>query len=190
MQARVRSGDLPNPDSDIAANMYEHAVSYLEAHDYRQYEISNWAEKRHYHECKHNIQYWRNLPYIGIGAGAHSWYKQYRYSNIKSPYGYIDRINTNINTHHKCPGTTAMIQSQYIDKTTEMNETMMLGMRLVRDGVSHNTFENRFGVALSNQYKDILKQLSAKGLIHNNINGVNLTAAGQLLANRVFSEFV
>ena len=190
MQAKVRSGDLPNPDSDIAANMYEHAANYLEASGYRQYEISNWSEKGHYHECKHNIQYWRNLPHIGIGAGAHSWYKQYRYSNTKSPYGYIDRFNTSINTSHKSPGTNATIQSQYIDKTTEMNETMMLGMRLVRDGVSHRTFQNRFGIALSHQYKDILKQLSTKGLIHNNMKSVNLTPTGRLLANRVFSEFV
>ncbi len=194
MQARVRSGQLPNPNSDIAANMYDHATSYLETYGYRQYEISNWAKRNRYHECKHNLQYWQNLPYIGIGAGAHSWYKQHRYSNTKSPYGYINRLipstNTNTNTGNKYPGSTAMIQSEYIDKTTEMHETMMLGMQLVSDGVNHSAFRSRFGIALSDQYKDVLNQLSLQGLIHNDINNVRLTAAGRLLANRVFSEFV
>ena len=192
MQAQVSSGQLPKPKSDTVANMYEHAASYLDMHNYRQYEISNWAKTHDYMECRHNLQYWRNQPYIGIGAGAHSWYKQHRYSNTKSPYGYIDRLLSidNKEISHNRPGSTAMIQSKYIDKTTEMNETMMLCMRLILDGVSHNTFYNRFNIVLADQYEAILNHLSMQGLITIGASNVCLTPSGRLLANRVFSEFI
>ncbi len=192
MQAKVSSGYLPKPKSDTAANMYEYATSYLDTYKYKQYEISNWAKTNDYIECRHNLQYWRNQPYIGIGAGAHSWYKQHRYSNTKSPYGYIDRL---LSTNNKkiadnFPGSTAMTQSTYIDKTTEMNETMMLGMQLILDGVSHSTFYNRFNIVLADQYEAILNHLSMQGLITIGTTNVRLTPSGRLLANRVFSEFI
>jgi oxygen-independent coproporphyrinogen-3 oxidase len=193
MLDRVRSGAVPRPDPDITANMFEHADTFLQSHNYSQYEISSWSITSDYSECRHNLQYWRNLPYIGIGAGAHSWYKQYRYTNTRSPYGYITQLNSNKSSKDQntnSPGTPAMINSNFIDKITEMNETMMLGLRLLTHGVSHNEFQRRFGINLTNHFRATLPQLVSKGLIHNDNKGVRLTSPGRLLANRVFSEFV
>lgn len=192
MFARVLSGTITDPDTDITANMYEHAESFLALHNYTQYEVCNWTESARYHECQHNLQYWHNLPYIGLGAGAHSWYRQHRYTNIKSPYEYIERINSDpdkqpLATH---PGSQATIQSTLIDETTEMNETMMLGLRLLVNGVNHKDFQKRFGTNLEHKYESTLSDLAAKGLIHMDRNNVRLTNSGRLLANRVFSEFV
>lgn len=192
MFARVQSGAITDPDTDIAANMYEHAETFLAQHNYTQYEVCNWTESSRYHECQHNLHYWQNLPYIGLGAGAHSWYSQHRYTNIKSPYKYIELINSDpakqpLDTH---PGSRATIQSKLIDKTTEMNETMMLGLRLLVNGVNHKDFQKRFGTKLEHKYESTLSHLTAKGLIHLDRTNVRLTNSGRLLANRVFSEFV
>ena len=62
-------GLIPEPDPDRAADMYELATEMLAQAGYAQYEISNWARENH--ECRHNVQYWRNQPYLGLGAGAH-----------------------------------------------------------------------------------------------------------------------
>ncbi|HCU81230.1 MAG: coproporphyrinogen III oxidase [Chloroflexi bacterium] len=192
MFSRVDSGYLPHPNSDITANMYKYADTFLKSHNYTQYEISNWSITSNYSECRHNLQYWQNLPYIGIGAGSHSWYKQHRYTNTKSPYEYIKLLNLNVSAKENrvdYPGTPAMIQSTLIDTDTEMNETMMLGLHLLASGVRHNEFQSRFGVNPKNHYKAILSQLVSQGLLHNDHNGIRLTSSGRLLANRVFSEF-
>ena len=71
-----------------------------------------------------------------------------------------------------------------------MNETMMLGLRLLVNGVNHKDFQKRFGTNLEHKYESTLSDLAAKGLIHMDRNNVRLTNSGRLLANRVFSEFV
>ena len=192
MLARASSGTIPTPDQDTVTNMYEHAETFLALHNYTQYEVCNWTKTSNYHECQHNLQYWLNLPYIGIGAGAHSWYKQHRYTNTKLPYHYIQRINSNPDKHPLAthPGTQATIQSTLIDDETEMNETMMLGLHLLVNGVSYRDFEKRFGTKLEHQYKRTLSHLEDKGLIQIGSTNVRLTSSGRLLANRVFSEFV
>ncbi len=85
-------GLLPLPDPDLAADMYEWLSETLEANDYVQYEISNWAKPEH--ECKHNLQYWRGLPYLAFGAGAHGYADGYRYSNVLRIKTYIERLTT------------------------------------------------------------------------------------------------
>ena len=82
-------GLLPLPDPDLAAEMYEWASDEFELTGYLQYEISNWAKPNR--ECIHNLQYWRGLPYLGLGAGAHGYAKGYRYSNVLRIKTYIER---------------------------------------------------------------------------------------------------
>ena len=77
-------------DDDLAADMYELAQERLRAAGYGHYEISNWA--RPGHECAHNLTYWRNLPYIGLGAGAHSWYAGHRFAEARPIREYIARV--------------------------------------------------------------------------------------------------
>ena len=70
--------------------MYEWASDTFETAGYHQYEISNWAKENH--QCRHNLQYWRGLPYLGLGAGAHGYANGYRYSNVLRIKTYIDRF--------------------------------------------------------------------------------------------------
>ncbi len=97
----VKTGLLPLPDPDLAADMYEWASDVFESAGYSQYEISNWAKPNH--ECVHNLQYWRGLPYLGLGAGAHGYANNYRYSNVLRIKAHIDRLklldspSTNLN---------------------------------------------------------------------------------------------
>ena len=98
-------GLLPLPDPDLAAEMYEWVSETLEANGYIQYEISNWARNINIFPssphpltpnlaCRHNLQYWRCLPYLAFGAGAHGYANGYRYSNVLRIKTYIDRLSS------------------------------------------------------------------------------------------------
>ncbi|MFN8560624.1 MAG: hypothetical protein U0703_03090 [Anaerolineae bacterium] len=87
----VERGRLPEPDDDLAADMYELASDLLGADGFEQYEISNWA--RPGHQCRHNLQYWHNDPYVGVGPGAHGWAGGVRYATVLSPQRYIKLMN-------------------------------------------------------------------------------------------------
>jgi len=92
IQRKVKAGVFPEPDQDDLADMYELASERLTAAGYNQYEISNWARKDkngEFYPCMHNMQYWRNLPYLGLGAGAHGSINHKRTSNVLEPAEYI-----------------------------------------------------------------------------------------------------
>lgn len=89
---RVIRRELPAPDPDLAADMYDLASELLAAAGYQQYEISNWS--RPGYACVHNLAYWRNQPYLGLGAGAHSSTGEQRWWNVYSVPGYLDAMQT------------------------------------------------------------------------------------------------
>ncbi len=91
MEHSVSQGTLPTPDPDLAADMYALAEQYLGALRYRHYEISNWAADGKL--GLHNIVYWRNEPYLGVGPGAHSSLARHRFSNLKPPREYVKRLH-------------------------------------------------------------------------------------------------
>ena len=90
MQRWLHNGTIMAPDPDTAADQYEAACHALAAAGYGHYEISNWA--RPGRECRHNVVYWRNEPYLGLGAGAHGMAGGYRYQVVRQPRTYIKRI--------------------------------------------------------------------------------------------------
>lgn len=207
MRSWVYRGRLPLPDPDLAADMYEWASETLEAHGYVQYEISNWARDTvignqwpmnralltdHWslpsYACRHNLQYWRNLPYLGFGAGAHGCAGGYRYSNVLAPAAYIERIERG--GHAAFPFSPAVAQTTPVTPDDAMGETMMLGMRLVGEGVASREFASRFGVSLAGKYRRELSRLQQLQLIEWDGERARLTRAGRLLGNRVFREFV
>ncbi|MBI2762079.1 MAG: radical SAM family heme chaperone HemW [Chloroflexi bacterium] len=87
---RVSKGQAPEPDPDLQADMYELAQERLAAAGYEQYEISNWAKPGR--ECRHNLVYWRDGEWLGLGAGAHSHIDDVRFAVMNSPAGYIRRL--------------------------------------------------------------------------------------------------
>ena len=174
----VRRGQAPLPDDDLAADMVLWADEALAAQGLARYEISNWA--RPGLKCRHNLIYWRNAPYLGVGAGAHSSLEGRRFWNVAHPREYVQRIEA---------GQAPVAGSEDIGRELEMGETMMLGLRLT-EGVNWTTFEARFGVAMTGVYSRQLEALQEHGLIQVDEIGVRLTQRGWLLGNQVFAEFL
>jgi oxygen-independent coproporphyrinogen-3 oxidase len=186
---RVGRGDLRAVSESTAASMYELSEAMLAAAGYAQYEISNWARYTQAEDagtalpalaCKHNLKYWRNEQYLGLGAAAHSYDGQRRYANVTRPDDYIGRM--------LC-GVDAVDQVEETDVTRRMGETMMLGLRL-NAGVSWGAFEQRFGVSLRQVYGKEVRELEAQGLLQVDEQGMRLSPRGRLLGNRVFCAFL
>ena len=91
MEHSVEVGKLPSPDPDLAADMYAMAEEAFDDLGYRHYEISNWAIEGK--ESRHNLVYWRNEPYLGVGPGAHSYLHNHRFANLKPPREYVKRLS-------------------------------------------------------------------------------------------------
>ena len=187
-------GLLPPLDSDLAADMYEWASERLESVGYQQYEISNWAKTGLAGQptaCLHNLHYWRSLPYIGLGAGAHGFAAGYRTANVLAPAAYINRLKAGGDFRFHRTAATATIEK--IDARRAMGETMMMGLRLVGEGVSRQGFAQKFGEELDEVYGQQIERLQALGLLES-VNGaqhaIRLTKRGRLLGNQVFIEFI
>jgi len=182
-------GLLPLLDSDLAADMYEWASYKLEAAGYQQYEISNWAKTGA--ACKHNLQYWRTWPYLGLGAGAHGFADGFRTSNVLAPAAYIQRFKQG--GIFQFPRTAATATIEKIDEQRAMGEVMMMGLRLVKEGVARQSFSDRFRRGLDEVYGHQIEKLQNLGLlesVNGDQNAIRLTQRGRLLGNQVFIEFI
>ncbi len=178
LAARLACGELPPLDDDLAADMYLLAEEMLEAAGYLHYEISNWAKAGQW--CKHNLKYWRNEPYLGFGAGAHSCFGGKRWANVIGPEEYLARL---------AEGQSPIANTEEIDRGLEMAETMILGLRLL-EGMSFDDFRRRFDCDLEAVYGEALAELQEIGLLENDGSGVRLTGRGRLLGNEVFEKFL
>ncbi len=194
----VEAGDLPKPDPDLMADMYAAASEDLHAAGFWQYEISNWAlgdvpppelwslppdgtsESIGAWICQHNLAYWRNTPWLGVGAGAHSWLMGHRWYNILHPRNYIQAVHR---------GKIPRAESEAITPDLEQAETMMMGLRLA-EGVSETSFQARFNSSLALQYGDTLATLRTIGLLTQDNGRVRLSTQGRLLGNQVFGAFL
>ncbi|UYN91151.1 MAG: radical SAM family heme chaperone HemW [Anaerolineales bacterium] len=190
-------GLLALPDGDAAAEMYELADSMLGGAGFVQYEISNWAKPGADGQplaCRHNLQYWRNLPYAGLGAGAHGFLAGDRTANVLAPAAYIKRMREAVQAGGakaaQLPRTPATASAEPVDAQREMGETMMMGLRLVREGVSQAGFAERFGSTLEQAYGRSIRALQQRGLLEIAAGALRLTQQGRLLGNQVFMEFV
>lgn len=214
-------GLLPLPDPDLAAEMYEWLDERLSISGYAQYEISNWAKTnaeytminadsslltpRSSFQCRHNLQYWRNLPYLGLGAGAHGYANGIRYSNVLRIKTYIERLETKERrTPDKgslltddCslmtdnwPLSPAAVNHHRNTPREDMDETMMTGLRLTVEGVSAQTFRERFGAELTDIYGEKIEHLIHLNLLEWSEHRLRLTRRGRLLGNQVFMQFI
>jgi oxygen-independent coproporphyrinogen III oxidase len=194
MQHQVLSGLLPQPDPDLSADMYEYACIRLEQAGYIQYEISNWsrpAAEGGSLVCLHNLQYWRNLPYLGLGAGAHGFANGYRTANVLSPATYIRRCLEG--KGGPFPSSPATLDCVPVERDAEIAETMMMGLRLVQEGVSRKDFLDRFGESLLERFGRQIDRLFNLGLVEwggRDMDILRLTKKGRLLGNQVFVEFI
>lgn len=193
-------GLLPTPDPDAAADMYEWAEEALAVAGYEHYEISNWAKPGR--ECRHNLHYWRNQPYLGFGAGAHGWAAGVRYSNVLRINHFIERMSSPI-SQLPFPLSQATIAHHRLSQPEEMQETMMVGLRLTQEGILEATFRERFGRELRDVFGIEVDELERLGLLEwvgnrqvSSISKISatpclrLTKRGRLLGNQVFMRFV
>lgn len=187
MKAWVDNGKVPTPDDDLAADMYEMASDVLEAAGYEQYEISNWAKPGY--ECRHNLQYWRNLPYPGLGPGAHGLADGVRYSTILSPQRYI-RALRQVEGSFEFPRTPALDQLTALNRDAEIADTLLMGLRLTKEGINRQAFANRFGIELVELHRPLLDKFAGYGLLDIDEQRVRITRQGRLLSNMIFRELV
>jgi oxygen-independent coproporphyrinogen-3 oxidase len=197
LQRQVAQGVVPVPDDDLAAEMYEATINTLGAAGYCHYEISNWARSGAEADWEsprlasaHNLIYWRNQPYLGVGAGAYGTVDGHRWANLKRPQDYIERIEWGGGRGAARDERTY----EKIGRETAISEQLMLGLRLVREGVSAAEFAGRFGFELESQFGEAITW----GQHHNLLEWVGtgsdcrlrLTRAGCTLANQVILNFL
>ncbi len=176
-------GLLPLPDPDLAADMYEWLSETLDANGYVNYEISNWAKQVESRKskvnpstfdlqpltptfaCKHNLQYWRSLPYLAFGAGAHGYADGYRYSNTLRIKTYIERLANSPVSNLAFPLSLATVNQHKQTQKDDMSEFMMTGLRLTQEGVSSDEFQIRFGIPMQDVFGNEINELLKMGLI-------------------------
>lgn len=181
-------GLLDLPDDDRAADMVEQAMEMLAREGYLHYEISNWARSAQL-SSRHNLQYWRNRPYLGLGAGAHGYCLGQRTANVRAIPEYIRRVRGG-----PASGFPAAETVTPVNREDEIKETMMVGLRLVEEGVGEADFRYRFGIELDQHYRKPIERFLQIGLLQWSGDApqrrLHLTKRGVLLGNRVFAEFV
>jgi oxygen-independent coproporphyrinogen-3 oxidase len=183
----VEDGFLPVPDDDLAADMYDLATEMLGAAGYEQYEISNWSQPGY--ACRHNLQYWYNLPYVGLGPGAHGFAGGVRYSTVLLPQKYI-RLIQDSDESYTFPYTPATAEAVVVDRANEIAETLIMGLRLTREGIRRATFARRFGVDVLELHGATFHKYENYGLLYIDNDVVRLTQKGRLLSNVIFRELV
>jgi len=206
----VEKGLVALPDDDLVADMFEVTLRTLAALGYEYYEISSWAlgEAR---ESRHNKVYWRGEDYLGFGAGAVGKVGSLRWRNTEFVSEYIRKTRANARSQYGgSEGTGKMNLDEFAKNATyfspavteietlsneeQMNEMMMLGLRMTREGVSERAFYERFAVKLEERYSQQISKLIKLGLVEwvecQNARHLRLTQNGYLLGNRVFQEFV
>ncbi|NUK30876.1 oxygen-independent coproporphyrinogen III oxidase [Parageobacillus sp. VR-IP] len=173
-----RKGTLLLPSEEEEAEMYEEAMRQMELHGYQQYEISNYA--RPGFQSRHNLTYWNNEEYYGIGAGAHSYVNGVRRVNIGPIKQYIAKVQETGLPYREVHRVTWMEQ---------MEEEMFLGLRKT-EGVSKRRFSEKFGRDMHDVFGAAIRAERQKGLLEETDTHVRLTRRGRLLGNEVFQAFL
>ena len=209
MERDAAAGRIPTPDGDLAADMYLAAEVKTAGAGLRHYEISNWAIPGR--ESRHNLLYWRNRPFLGVGPGAHSYLEGHRFHNIRSPREYVRKLTSgeapisppsfprrrepipgNVHSSESGAGPFGSIPvveaAEPVDRRLEMAETMMMGLRL-DTGVDASQFTARFGEPPAYVYGELIDDLADDGLLETADGSFVLTPRGRLLGNEVFSRF-
>ncbi|MFC0188126.1 radical SAM family heme chaperone HemW [Fictibacillus aquaticus] len=175
---RSQKGDLKLPPQELEAEMFEYLMTELERNGYHQYEISNFAKPGY--ESLHNLQYWDNNEYYGIGAGAHSYMNGVRRVNAGPLKKYMNLVQEN-----GFPYT----EENKLTEAERMEEELFMGLRK-RKGISSRTFEARYGKPLCDVFGRQIEMLIDRGLLEKDGDWIRLTHSGILLGNEVFSEFI
>ncbi len=166
------------PDEDTERRMYERTEEVLGAAGYVRYEISNYAKPGR--ECRHNLCYWERTPYLGFGLGAASLFEECRFARERELPVYKKKLSK---------GQSTRIEEEYLDKQTQMEEYMFLGLRKIQ-GVSMRQFEKQYGSTMMEIYGKVIEKYLALGMLQINGDMLSLTPEGINVSNVIFSEFL
>jgi oxygen-independent coproporphyrinogen-3 oxidase len=176
LAAAVAAGRVHVPGPDDVADQYEAASDLLASQGFEQYELSNWA--RPGHQSRHNRTYWEYGEYLGLGAGAHSFFEDERLENIAHPRDYIRAASQG-------RGATA---SRYApDKTTAIIDWLALRLRLL-EGFHRDEFRANFGIDLDAVAPDPLAAAITAGILEYAGGIVRLSSRGRLLHGEVVAR--
>ncbi len=174
----VRSNRLSMPGEEDVLAMLSLAVEKTAAAGLQRYEIANYA--RPGHECRHNLNYWRNGSYLGLGAAAVSCLSGRRLSSVADIELFCSRLEA---------GDDAWEHEERLDREAHFRETVILGLRMTR-GIDFSTLHERFGFHVPDYYGELLHRLRDLQLLSVDGNSMRLTNRGMRLANAVMAELV
>jgi oxygen-independent coproporphyrinogen-3 oxidase len=172
-----RQHELTLPPDETVVEMYHHACGELRKAGFEHYEVANWATAGF--RSQHNLAYWTNQRYAAVGVGAHGYLHGRRYVNMRGVKRYIEAI---------CAGRAITESSEVIDRSTELDDFLMLGLRLLTDGVAVSEVRDRFGDAVAGRFLRVAHQ-----------NACHLVVAGDRVilreeavptANDVWMQFI
>lgn len=174
---RMRRGKLPLPKEDLEAEMFEYIIAELEKAGFEHYEISNFSKPGF--ESRHNLMYWDNAEYYGLGAGASGYVDGVRYKNHGPIRHYLQAVEAG----------NARVQEEALTLNEKMEEEMFLGLRK-KSGVSKKRFEEKFGVSFEDQYGAVVSELTELGLLVPDRDIVRMTKQGLFLGDTVAEKFI
>lgn len=174
---RMRRGKLPLPKEDLEAEMFDYIIAELEKAGFEHYEISNFSKPGF--ESRHNLMYWDNAEYYGIGAGASGYVDGVRYKNHGPIRHYLQAVEAG----------NARVQEEVLSLREKMEEEMFLGLRK-KSGVSKKLFEEKFGISFEGQYGAVVSDLTEQGLLVPDRDIVRMTKQGLFLGDTVAEKFI
>ena len=174
---RMRRGKLPLPKEELEAEMFEYIITELERSGFEHYEISNFSKPGF--ESRHNLMYWDNAEYYGIGAGASGYVDGVRYKNHGPIRHYLSAVEEG----------NARINEEHLTQKEKMEEEMFLGLRK-KSGVSITRFEEKFGRSFDGFYGEIVRDLVQQGLMQIDGDRVRMTKRGLFLGDTVAERFI
>jgi len=190
-----QKGLIALQDQDIEGDMYAFAIKTLADNGYEQYEISNWAKNspNKDYRSRHNLQYWRNQSYFGLGLGAHGYIDGFRTENTPVLDDYIQRLSSKDHDRGEFPAAAATINLIKVEPATQMKDFMMLGLRLVNEGVTCQRFEENYHLSMASVFNAEIETLQKYGLVawtDKTKSRLRLTKRGVMVANQAFMQFV
>ncbi|MBP2622376.1 radical SAM family heme chaperone HemW [Streptococcus oricebi] len=174
---RMRRGKLPLPKEDLEAEMFEYIIAALEQAGFEHYEISNFSKPGF--ESRHNLMYWDNAEYFGLGAGASGYLDGVRYKNHGPIRHYMEAVERG----------QARVQEEVLSQAEKMEEEMFLGLRK-KTGVSIQDFEAKFGQSFQALYGQVVADLIEQGLLVDDPDFIRMTKRGLFLGDTVAEKFI
>ena len=174
---RMRRGKLPLPKEELEAEMFEYIIEELEKAGFEHYEISNFSKPGF--ESRHNLVYWDNAEYYGLGAGASGYVDGIRYKNHGPIRHYLEAVEAG----------KARITEEHLTLEEKMEEELFLGLRK-KTGVSKARFEEKFGISFDQRYGQVVASLTEQGFLVPDDKQVRMTKRGLFLGDTVAEKFI